>query len=37
MMPDDRILEEADGLTAGDLRNLVRIHLEATARSDRKG
>ncbi|UVF19396.1 protein-glutamate methyltransferase [Microvirga terrae] len=28
-MPDDRPLEEADGLTARDLGNLVRIHLEA--------
>jgi chemotaxis protein methyltransferase CheR len=28
-LPDDRLLDEADGLTAMDLRNLVRIHLEA--------
>ena len=28
-MPEDAPLNEADGLTAGDLRNLVRIHLEA--------
>jgi len=27
-MPDDRLLDEADGLTALDLRNLVRIHLD---------
>ncbi|WP_262270363.1 CheR family methyltransferase [Microvirga yunnanensis] len=28
-MPDDRRLEEADGLTALELRNLVRTHLDA--------
>ncbi|MGO4524576.1 CheR family methyltransferase [Microvirga sp. 2MCAF35] len=28
-MPDDDPLDEADGLTARDLRNLIRIHLEA--------
>lgn len=36
-LPDDRALPEADGLTAGDLRNLVRIHLEAAAKAERKG
>ncbi|QRM32132.1 protein-glutamate methyltransferase [Microvirga sp. VF16] len=35
-MPDDRLLEEADGLTAVDLRNLVRIHLEAATSSKRR-
>ena len=29
-MPDDRLLDEADGLTAKDLRDLVRVHLDAT-------
>jgi chemotaxis protein methyltransferase CheR len=35
-MPDDRPLDEADGLTAMDLRNLVRIHLEAATPSKRR-
>jgi chemotaxis protein methyltransferase CheR len=35
-MPDDRLLDEADGLTAMDLRNLVRIHLEAATPSKRR-
>lgn len=34
-MPDDRLLDEADGLTALDLRNLVRIHLGAAMPSKR--
>ncbi len=34
--PDDQALKEADGLTARDLRNLVRIQLEAVTQSDRK-
>ncbi len=36
-MPDGTALPEADGLTAGDLRNLVRIHLEAAAKAERRG
>jgi chemotaxis protein methyltransferase CheR len=36
-VPDDRALDESDGLTATDLRNLVRLHLDAAARSERKG
>ncbi len=36
-MPGDRPLDEGDGLTAADLRELVRIHLDAAARSGRKG
>lgn len=35
-MPDDRLLEEADGVTAKDLRNLVRVHLESSAPSKRR-
>ncbi len=35
-MPDDRLLDEADGLTALDLRNLVRIHLDAAMPSKRR-
>jgi chemotaxis protein methyltransferase CheR len=35
-MPDDRLLDEADGLTALELRNLVRIHLEAAMPSKRR-
>jgi chemotaxis protein methyltransferase CheR len=33
MMRDDHLLDESDGITAMDLRNLVRIHLEATTPS----
>ncbi len=36
-MPGSHALPEADGLTAADLRDLVRIHLEAVAQSERKG
>ena len=36
-LPDDQEIEEADGLTARDLRNLVRIHLEAASRTEQKG
>ncbi len=36
-MPDDQVLAEADGATAKDLRNLIRLHLDAAARSGRKG
>jgi chemotaxis protein methyltransferase CheR len=36
-MPDDQALAEADGATARDLRNLIRMHLSAAARSGRKG
>jgi chemotaxis protein methyltransferase CheR len=36
-MPDDRLLPEGDGLTAGDLRNLVRVHLHGAAPVGRKG
>jgi chemotaxis protein methyltransferase CheR len=36
-LPDDQELEEGDGLTARDLRNLVRIHLEAAMQTERKG
>lgn len=35
-LPDDQELDEADGLTAGDLRNLVRIHFEAASQAGRK-
>ncbi|WP_457089944.1 CheR family methyltransferase [Microvirga sp. P5_D2] len=35
-LPDDQQIEEGDGLTARDLRNLVRIHLEAATRAERK-
>jgi chemotaxis protein methyltransferase CheR len=35
-IPDDRPLEEADGVTAKDLRNLVRIHLDSSAPSKRR-
>jgi chemotaxis protein methyltransferase CheR len=35
-MPDDRLLPEGDGLTAGDLRNLVRAHLHGAAPVGRK-
>lgn len=35
-MPDDRLLDEADGLKALDLRNLIRIHLEAATPSKRQ-
>ncbi|WP_114943118.1 CheR family methyltransferase [Microvirga calopogonii] len=35
-MPDDGPLDEADGLTARDLRNLIRIHLEAATPSKRR-
>ncbi|EIM27119.1 CheR family methyltransferase [Microvirga lotononidis] len=35
-MPDDNLLDEADGLTAGDLRNLIRIHLEAATPPQRR-
>lgn len=37
IMPGDHALAEGDGLTAKDLRNLIRIHLEAEARAERKG
>jgi chemotaxis protein methyltransferase CheR len=36
-MPEDQVLAEADGATAKDLRNLIRLHLDAAARSERKG
>ncbi|MGO4388987.1 CheR family methyltransferase [Microvirga sp. 2YAF29] len=36
-LADDQEMAEGDGLTARDLRNLVRIHLEAATRSERKG
>jgi len=36
-MPEEHVLEEGDGATAGDLRRLVRLHLEAAARSGRGG
>lgn len=36
-LPDDQEVEEGDGLTARDLRNLVRIHLETATRIERKG
>jgi chemotaxis protein methyltransferase CheR len=36
-LPDDQEIEEGDGLTARDLRNLVRIHLEAATQTERKG
>jgi chemotaxis protein methyltransferase CheR len=36
-MPDGHALSEGDGLTAKDLQNLVRIHLDAAARSNPKG
>lgn len=36
-LPDDRELEEGDGLTARDLLNLVRIHLDAATQPERKG
>jgi len=36
-MPGDRLLEEADGLTAGDLRDLVRVHLAAKTPDGRGG
>jgi chemotaxis protein methyltransferase CheR len=36
-LPDDLLLEEGDGLTAKDLRHLVRVHLDAAARPERKG
>lgn len=35
-MADDRLLDEGDGLTAKDLSDLVRIHLEAATPSKRK-
>ncbi|MBM6583166.1 hypothetical protein ILT44_23470 [Microvirga sp. BT689] len=35
-MLDDSLIEEGDGLTAKELRDLVRIHLEATTPSKRK-
>lgn len=35
-MPDDCLLDEADGLTALDLRNLIRIHLDAASPSKRR-
>ena len=35
-MADDRLLDEGDGLTARDLRDLVRIHLDAAPPSKRK-
>ncbi|WP_262028758.1 CheR family methyltransferase [Microvirga sp. Mcv34] len=35
-MPDDNPLDEGDGLTAGDLRNLIRIHLEAATPPKRR-
>jgi chemotaxis protein methyltransferase CheR len=36
-MPGDRLLEEADGLTAKDLRDLVRVHLAAKTPAGRRG
>jgi chemotaxis protein methyltransferase CheR len=36
-LPDASEIAEGDGLTARDLRNLVRIHLEAATRTERKG
>jgi chemotaxis protein methyltransferase CheR len=36
-LSDDHEIEEADGLTARDLLNLVRIHLEAATRTEQKG
>jgi chemotaxis protein methyltransferase CheR len=36
-MPDDCLLDEADGLNAMDLRNLVRVHLDAASPSKRRG
>ncbi len=36
-LPDDRLLEEADGITAQDLRRLVRVHLGAATKAERKG
>jgi chemotaxis protein methyltransferase CheR len=35
-MPDDQVLAEADGATAKELRNLIRVHLDAAARSGQK-
>jgi chemotaxis protein methyltransferase CheR len=35
-MPDDRLLDEADGLKALDLRNLIRVHLETATPSRRQ-
>lgn len=35
-LPADRVLDEADGLTAGDLRELLRLHLETGSRNERK-
>jgi len=35
-LSDDQVLAESDGLTAGDLRKVVRVHLEAKTRSDGK-
>lgn len=35
-MPDDRPLDEADGLTAVDLRHLIRVHLEASMAPNRR-
>jgi chemotaxis protein methyltransferase CheR len=36
-MPGDRLLVEADGLTAKDLRDLVRVHLDAKTPAGRRG
>jgi chemotaxis protein methyltransferase CheR len=36
MMRDDHLLDESDGITAMELRNLVRIHLEAAPPSKRR-
>lgn len=36
-MPGDRLLDEADGLTAKDLRDLVRVHLDAKTPAGRRG
>jgi chemotaxis protein methyltransferase CheR len=36
-LPDNRLLEEADGITAQDLRHLVRVHLGAATKPERKG
>ncbi len=36
-LSDDQEIAEGDGLTARDLRNLVRIHLEAATRTEQKG